>query len=90
MCVSVFPCVSTLAVSKSRHTPEKLASWNNELRRNRFLLSIMLQVRFTRLALLKEVPIIQDRDERIDLMNKNKGIRDVFFSFQKAIGTYGK
>ena len=56
----------------------------------RFLLSIMLQLCFTRLALLKEVPIIQDRDERIELMNKNKGIRDVFFGFQKAIGTYGK
>lgn len=50
----------------------------------------MLRLCFTRLALLKEVPIIQDRDERIELMNKNKGIRDVFFGFQKAIGTYGK
>ena len=54
------------------------------------VLRIMLKLCFTRLALLKEVPIIQDRDERIELMNINKGIGDVFFGFQKAIGTYGK
>ena len=50
----------------------------------------MLQLCAIRLALLREVPIIQDRDERIELLDKNKGKRDVFFSFQKAIGTYGK
>ena len=42
-----------------------------------------------RLVLLKEVPIVQDLDERKQLLKKYKGHRDVFFSFQKAIGTYG-
>ncbi len=40
--------------------------------------------------LLKEVPIVQDREEVLDLLDRHKGKRDVFFSFQKAIGTYGQ
>ncbi len=40
------------------------------------------------LVLLKEVPIIQEKQERADLENKFKGKQDIFFTFQRAIGTY--
>ncbi|XP_062571904.1 thioredoxin domain-containing protein 16-like [Saccostrea cucullata] len=40
------------------------------------------------LALLREVPILQSKEERENFVNKHKGTHDVVFSFQKAIGTY--
>ena len=40
------------------------------------------------LVLLKEVPIIQEKQERKDLENRFKGKQDIFFTFHSAIGTY--
>ena len=43
-----------------------------------------------RLVLLRDVPILQSAKEIESFVNKNKGNNDLVFSFQKAIGTYGK
>ncbi|XP_069117215.1 thioredoxin domain-containing protein 16-like [Argopecten irradians] len=40
------------------------------------------------LVLLREVPILQRREEREDFEYRNRGVRDIIFTFQKAIGTY--
>lgn len=40
------------------------------------------------LVLLREVPILQRREEREEFEYRNRGVRDVIFTFQKAIGTY--
>ena len=43
-----------------------------------------------RLVLLRDVPILQSAKEIESFVNKNKRNNDLVFSFQKAIGTYGK
>ncbi|XP_050406902.1 thioredoxin domain-containing protein 16 [Patella vulgata] len=48
--------------------------------------SIMSNV--LQLVLLHEVPIIQNRADMEEMIDKNKGKTDVIFSYQKAIGTY--
>ncbi|XP_021352840.1 uncharacterized protein LOC110449973, partial [Mizuhopecten yessoensis] len=40
------------------------------------------------LVLLREVPILQRREEREDFEYRSRGVRDIIFTFQKAIGTY--
>ncbi|KAK3094193.1 hypothetical protein FSP39_025265 [Pinctada imbricata] len=40
------------------------------------------------LLLLREVPILQSKTERLEYEAKHKGANNVFFAYQKAIGTY--
>ena len=43
-----------------------------------------------RIVLLREVPILQSREERLDFEKKYHGKSDIVFSYQQAIGTYGQ
>ena len=43
-----------------------------------------------RLVLLREVPILQTMEERVQFQEKHSGSHNIVFSYQKAIGTFGK
>ena len=43
-----------------------------------------------RLVLIHDVPILQSVEERLEFENKYKGQKDIIFTYQKAIGTFGK